>query len=229
MSSKPIDGIKACAFDAYGTLFDVHSAVGRYRERLGPQAEAISGLWRRKQLEYTWLRSLMRCHADFWQVTADALAYALTDAGIDDDGLQDKLMQAYLELDAYDEVSETLEVLRQRGLPLAILSNGAPAMLQAAVDNAGLAPLFDHILSVEACGVFKPDASTYQMANEAFGLTSEEICFLSSNAWDVAGAATYGFQVVWINRFDQPRERLPGSPRAEISRLDQLLSLLETS
>lgn len=228
MSSTPIDGVKACAFDAYGTLFDVHSAVGRHSDRLGDRADAISGLWRRKQLEYTWLRSLMGRHADFWQVTADALAYAFADAGIDDGGLQDELMQAYLELDAYDEVSETLEVLRQRGLSLAILSNGAPAMLQAAVDNAGLAPLFDHILSVEACGVFKPDASTYQMANKAFDLASEEICFLSSNAWDVAGAATYGFQVVWINRFGQPRERLPGEPKAEIRRLDQLLPLLET-
>ena len=226
MGSTPIVGVKACAFDAYGTLFDVHSAVGRHRERLGGHADAVSGLWRQKQLEYAWLRSLMGRHADFWQVTADALDYAFADAGISDDGLKDDLMQAYLALDAYDEVPETLAVLRERGLSLAILSNGAPTMLRAAVENAGLVPLFDHVLSVEACGIFKPDSNTYRMANQAFGLASQEICFLSSNAWDVAGAANYGFQVVWINRFGQPRERLPGTPKAEISQLNELLPLL---
>lgn len=228
MSSPPLDGVRACVFDAYGTLFDLNSAVGRHRDRLGPQADAVSDLWRRKQLEYTWLRSLMGRHADFWQVTGDALDYALAHAGVDDDGLKHDLMQAYLALNAYDEVAETLKALRQRGLSLAILSNGAPTMLGAAVDNAGLAPLFDHVLSIEACGTYKPGTSTYRLANQALNLASREICFLSSNGWDAAGAATYGFQVVWINRFNQPRELLPGEPKAEIKRLDELLTLLET-
>lgn len=229
MTEIAIDGIKACAFDAYGTLFDVHSAVGRYRERLSPNADAISALWRQKQLEYTWLRSLMRHHVDFWQVTGDALDFAVDVHSVDDNTLRDDLMQAYLALDAYPEVAPTLAALADRGFKLSILSNGAPAMLAAAVGNAGLGTRFDRVLSVEACGIYKPDPAAYQLACDAFGLRAAEICFLSSNAWDVAGAASFGFRVVWINRFGQPGERLPGRPQAEIARLDQLLPLLTDS
>ena len=226
MTQIAIDGIKACAFDAYGTLFDVHSAVGRHRERLGPNADVISALWRQKQLEYTWLRSLMRRHADFWQVTGDALDFALDAHAVDDDALRNDLMQAYLALDAYQEVAPTLAALADKGFKLSILSNGAPVMLAAAVANAGLETRFDHVLSVEARGIYKPDPTVYQMACDAFGLRAAEICFLSSNAWDVAGAASFGLKVVWTNRFGQPCERLPGRPEAEIARLDQLLALL---
>lgn len=227
MTSSPLNGVKAFAFDAYGTLFDVHSAVARHRERMGGNADRISGLWRQKQLEYTWLRSLMGRHVDFWQVTGDALDYAFASVSMDDDSLKNDLMQAYLALDAYPEVPATLEALSSRGHKLAILSNGSPAMLSSAVGHAGLDGLFDHVLSVEACGIYKPDNAVYRLANEAFDLASEDICFMSSNAWDAAGAADFGFRVVWINRFSQPRERLPGDPVAEITTLDQLISLLD--
>jgi 2-haloacid dehalogenase len=225
MTQIALDAIKACAFDAYGTLFDVHTAVGRCRERLGPKADAVSALWRQKQLEYTWLRSLMRQHADFWQVTGDALDYALDANAIDDGVLRDDLMQAYLALDAYPEVPATLAALADKGLKLSILSNGSPAMLAAAVANAGLDTRFDRVLSVEDRGIYKPDPAVYQLVCDAFDLSANEICFLSSNAWDVAGAASFGFMVVWINRFGQPVERLPGRPQAEIGSLDQLLAL----
>ena len=226
MTEIRMNGINACVFDAYGTLFDVQSAVGRHREQIGQKADAVSALWRQKQLEYTWLRSLIRCHADFWQITGDALDFALAVNAIDDEGLKHDLMQAYLSLDAYQEVPPTLATLSDQGFKLAILSNGSPAMLAAAVENAGLGARFDDVLSVETCGIFKPDPAVYQMACDTFGLSAVEICFLSSNGWDVAGAASFGYQVVWINRFNQPSERLPGRPQAEIGSLDQLLPLL---
>jgi len=226
MTTTRLSGIKACAFDAYGTLFDVHSAVGRHREHLGAKADAVSALWRQKQLEYTWLRSLMGKHADFWQVTADALDFALAAHDVADGPIKDRLMQAYLTLAAYEEVPATLEILSGKGLGLAILSNGSPRMLDAAVANAGLTNRFDHVLSVEACGIFKPAPIVYQLACDAFGFAARDICFLSSNAWDVAGAASFGLRVVWINRFGQPPERLPAGPEAEIRRLDDLLALL---
>jgi 2-haloacid dehalogenase len=221
-----LNGVKACVFDAYGTLFDVHSAVGRHRARLGDRADAVSTMWRQKQLEYTWLRSLMGRHADFWQVTDEALAYALAAHGIDDGALKDDLMQAYLALDAYEEVPETLKSLGHKGFRLAILSNGSPGMLAAAVDKSGLTGSFETVLSVESCAIFKPAPVVYQLACDALDVGPEEICFLSSNGWDAAGAAAFGFQVVWINRFGQARERLPGEPKADITRLDELPSLL---
>jgi 2-haloacid dehalogenase len=227
MTDNPrLDGIKACVFDAYGTLFDVHSAVGVHRAALGPKADAVSATWRDKQLQYTWLRSLMDAHTEFWSVTGDALDFALEAHGIDDSALRDALMQAYLELNAYPEVGETLRGLKDAGFQLAILSNGSPDMLAAAVGNAGLGSLFDAVLSVEDVGIFKPDRRVYQLACDRLGVTPSEITFLSSNAWDVRGAANFGFQVVWINRFSQPADRLPGEPKGMIQSLDQLPPLL---
>lgn len=221
-----IDGIKACVFDAYGTLFDVHSAAARCRDDLGDKADALSVLWRQKQLEYTWLRSLMAAHADFWQVTGDALDYAMAATGLEDAALREKLMALYLALDAYPEVPQTLERLRKSGMRTAILSNGSPTMLGAAVESAGIAAHLDHVLSVEDVGIFKVAKQTYQLAVDRFGLRPSEICFMSSNAWDAAGAAHFGLQVVWINRFGQPRERLPGEPRAELQSLHALPELV---
>jgi 2-haloacid dehalogenase len=221
-----INDIKACVFDAYGTLFDVHSAVGRQRTRLGDNAERISALWRTKQLEYTWLRSLMRRHTDFWQITHDALDYALDSFDIADTDLRDDLMQAYLQLSCYPEVPGVLAGLKQNGMRNAILSNGSPAMLQAAVANAGLEDRFDHVLSVEDAGIFKPDPKVYQLAVDRLGVAPQQICFQSSNAWDAAGAASFGFRVAWINRFGQRRERLPLPPDAELKTLSELPSLL---
>ncbi len=218
--------IKACVFDAYGTLFDVHSAVGKQRHRLAEIADRFSALWRTKQLEYTWLRSLMGHHIDFWQVTQDALDYAFDTFEIVDDALRQDLMDAYLQLDCYPEVPSTLIQLKQLGLRTAILSNGSPTMLEAAVRNAGLMDLIDLNLSVEDVGIYKPDPRVYQLAVDKLGVTTSEISFQSSNAWDAAGAASFGFQVAWINRFGQRHERLPGMPNAELKTLDQLPALL---
>ena len=221
-----IPNINACVFDAYGTLFDVHSAVGKYIERLGDVSEQVSNIWRTKQLEYTWLRSLMKKHADFWQVTQDALDYALAVFKIKDKQLRNDLINAYLELDCYPEVPDTLQKLKDSGQKIAILSNGSPAMLEAVVKSSGLEDLVEIILSVEMVGIFKPDPAVYQLAVNQLGVTAAEIVFMSSNAWDAVGATAFGLRVAWINRFAQRPERLPFQPDIEIKTLDQLPGLL---
>jgi 2-haloacid dehalogenase len=224
--NRTIDGIKACVFDAYGTLFDVHSAVGKHRHRLEDSADQVSILWRTKQLEYTWLRSLMGRHADFWRVTEDALDFAFDMHGISDSELQKDLMAAYLDLDCYPEVPEALATLKDRGFRLAILSNGTPAMLDAAVKNSGIEALIEKNFSVEDIGIFKPDFRVYQMAVDGLHVRPEEIVFQSSNAWDASGASAFGFKVAWVNRFGQSKERLPGQPDAEIQTLMELPPLV---
>jgi 2-haloacid dehalogenase len=221
-----MDGIRACVFDAYGTLFDVHSAVGRLRPEVGPKADDLSQLWRTKQLEYSWLRALMGRHTDFWQVTSDALDYALARLALEREPLHDLLMDAYLQLSAYPEVPATLRRLHAAGLKLAILSNGEPRMLAAAVGNAGLAELLDAVLSVEEVGVYKPDPRVYQLAVDHLAVRADQIAFQSSNAWDVNGAATFGLRPVWINRVGAPAERLPGKAEHELGDLSGLPALL---
>jgi len=218
--------IEACVFDAYGTLFDVHSAVARGGHVLGDKAGAVSALWRQKQLEYTWLRSLMGAHADFWQVTQDSLSYALAAHDCDDERLHAELMELYLRLDAYADAADTLEILKASGRATAILSNGAPKMLSAAVDSAGLADHLDAVLSVEEVGIYKPDRRVYQLAVDRLDTAPERICFVSANAWDAAGAAHFGFRVAWLNRFDQRPERLPGRPAAVLRNLSELPALM---
>ena len=226
MTDPRFTDIGACVFDAYGTLFDVHSAAARCRGDLGDKADAVSQTWRAKQLEYTWLRSLMGQHADFWSVTGDALDYALDTHAIDDAALRARLMDCYLELDAYPEVTDVLGRLKNAGLTCAILSNGAPNMLDAAVRGAGLADLLDAVLSVEDIGIFKPHPSVYRLAVERLGVAAGRIAFQSSNAFDVAGAAAFGFRVAWVNRFGQRPERLPGVADAELATLAELPALL---
>jgi len=226
MKKLPIPNIKACVFDAYGTLFDVHSAVGKHDGRLGDVAGEVSSLWRTKQLEYTWLRSLMKKHADFWQITQDALDYALDVFNITDQQLRDDLINAYLELACYPEVPETLAKLKDSGRQIAILSNGSPAMLEAVVKSSGLEALVQAILSVEMVGIFKPDPTVYQLAIDRLGVTAAEIVFMSANAWDAAGATAFGLRVAWINRFAQRPERLPFQPDLEIETLAELPGLL---
>jgi 2-haloacid dehalogenase len=227
MSEKPkIKGIQACVFDAYGTLFDVHSAVGKHRQRLGNIADQVSSVWRTKQLEYTWLRSLMRRHADFWQVTQDALDFAFDMYTVKDLDLKKDLIEAYLQLDCYPEVPESLSELKSRGFKIAILSNGTPKMLEAAVRNSRLETMIPEIFSVEKAGVFKPDPRVYQIAVDELNVKPEEIAFQSSNAWDASGASAFGFKVAWINRFGQSPERLPGKPDVEIQSLSELPALL---
>lgn len=224
--ARAIEGVRACVFDAYGTLFDFGSAAARCREELGEQATALTSLWRDKQLQYTWLRAVQDRHADFWAVTGDALDYAMGTLGIGSASLRDRLMNLYLTLDAFPDVPETLKALKERGLMIAILSNGTPRMLEAAVNAAGLASMLDTVLSVEEVGVFKPDPRVYRLAVDRLGVPASAIAFMSSNGWDAYAASAFGMRVVWCNRYSQCRERLPGRPDAEVRSLAELPSLL---
>jgi 2-haloacid dehalogenase len=221
-----LDTIKVCAFDAYGTLFDVHSAVAKGGQILGDKAQAVSNTWRLKQLQYTWLRSLMGAHADFWQVTSDALDYALKSEGVDAPLLQRSLMELYLKLDAYQDVSDCLKGLKSMGMKTAILSNGSKPMLKSATDSADLDPLLDASLSVDDVGIYKPDSRVYQMVGDFFSVKAAEVCFVSTNAWDASAAAHFGFKVIWLNRFGHIPENLPGKLIAHIRGLDKLCPLI---
>ena len=222
-----LHGIAACVFDAYGTLFDFNSAAAGARDELGDDWQKLSDLWRQKQLQYTWLRGLGGHHAEFWQVTGDALDFALAQLKIDKPGLRARLMDLYLRLGAYPEVPAMLATLKARGLKLAILSNGSPAMLAAVVRNAGLEGSFDAVLSVEEVGVFKPHPSVYALASQRLQLAPERICFLSSNGGDAYSAKAYGFRVLWCNRFGQAPERIPSTPDGEIGDLSELPERLQ--
>ena len=222
MSTLRLHDIEACVFDAYGTLFDFNSAASAARDELGDDWQRLSDLWRLKQLQYTWLRGLAEHHADFWQVTGDALDFALATLKIERPGLRDRLMNLYLQLDAYPEVPATLRELKDRGMKLAILSNGTPPMLAAVVSNSGLDEVFDAVLSVEEVGVFKPHPSVYALAAQRLGIAPARICFLSSNGWDAFSAKAFGFQVIWCNRFGQAAERIPATPDGEIADLSAL-------
>jgi 2-haloacid dehalogenase len=219
-------GVKACVFDAYGTLFDYASAAARCRDVLGDRLDALSALWREKQLQYTWLRSLQGRHADFWQVTGDALDFALETSGFAATGLRARLMELYLTLDTFPEVPEVLRRLKAAGLKAAILSNGSPDMLDGAVRGAGIGDLLDAVLSVESVGVYKPHPKVYQLAVDRLGIPAAAISFQSSNAWDAWAASAFGMRVVWCNRYRQRQERLPGKPEHEVNSLAQLPALL---
>lgn len=218
--------VRACVFDAYGTLFDFASAARGCRAEIGDDFERLTVLWRDKQLQYTWLRAAQERHADFWQVTGDALDFAIETLGLRRAGLRDRLMALYLALDAFPEVPALLGRLKAAGLRLAILSNGTPLMLEAVVKNAKLDGLFDGILSVEDVGAYKPSRKVYQLAVDRLAVPKDNICFLSSNAWDAYAASAFGMQVVWCNRYGQRPERLPGKPDDEIRSLDALPALL---
>jgi 2-haloacid dehalogenase len=229
MSKNPLKGIRACVFDAYGTLFDYASAAAGCRDVLGDKLDRLTTLWRDKQLQYTWLRAIQGCHADFQQVTGDALDFALATLGLVDTALRNRLMNLYLKLDAFPEVQQTLRQLRGGGMKTAILSNGSPMMLRAAVDSADLVGLFDAILSVEEVGVYKPHPKVYQLAVDRLGTPASAISFQSSNAWDAYAASAFGMKVVWCNRYSQMPERLPGSPDREIKSLAELPPLVLTN
>lgn len=221
-----IQNVKACIFDAYGTLFDIHAPTAAIADELGDKAQSLSDMWRAKQLQYTWLRSLMDAYTDFWQVTGDALDYALAAQDIDNPDIRQRLMDLYLTIDAYPDAVATLQQLKDAGYATGILSNGSPDMLAAAVKNSGLAPVLDKVLSVQDVGVYKPSARVYQLAVDRTGVSPQEICFVSANAWDVSGSAAFGFQVAHLNRFSQPEERLPGIPKAVIKSLSGLPPVL---
>ena len=226
MNALPLPGIKACVFDAYGTLFDFASAARSCRDVLGDHIERLTTLWRDKQLQYTWLRATQGKHADFWQVTGDALDFTLETLGIENENLRDRLMQLYLTLDTFPEVPGVLNRLKKSGTKLAILSNGSPKMLDAVVKGAKLEGMFDAVLSVEDAGIFKPHPRVYQLAVDRLGVPASAITFQSSNAWDAWAASAFGMKVVWCNRYGQRRERLPGNPDREIKSLDELPALV---
>jgi len=221
-----LEGVSACVFDAYGTLFDFASAAQRCEDAPAEKRAALTALWRDKQLQYTWLRALQDRYADFWQVTGDALDFALASLDLEAPGLRERLMELYLGLEPFPEVPEVLRTLRAHGFRTAILSNGSPAMLQALVQRAGLADLFDAVLSVDAVGVFKPHPKVYQLALDELGLPAQAISFQSSNGWDAYAASDFGMRVVWCNRHGQRRERLPGAPDFEVRTLAELPGLL---
>ena len=227
MAPQTLDDIGACVFDAYGTLFDVHTPASRCRDVLGDKTDSFSDLWRSKQVHYTWLRSLMGTFVDFWHVTGEALDFSLAHHGLGGDAaLRARLMELYLNLDCYPEVPAMLATLKKADMKTAILSNGSMTMLESAVTGAGLQNKFDSILSVDRVHIYKPDPKVYQMAVDHLDVAAENICFLSSNGWDAAGAAQFGFQVVWINRFGQTPETLPAKPVAQIEDLSTLPGLL---
>jgi 2-haloacid dehalogenase len=222
-------GIEVCVFDAYGTVFDFASAAARCADLPPDKMAPLTALWRDKQLQYAWLRALQGRHADFWQVTGDALDYALETLGLANEGRRARLMQLYLELDVFPEVPAVLDRLKRAGKRVGILSNGSPSMLATVVRNAKIEGLLDAVLSVEEAGVYKPHPKVYALAVDRFTVAAGAIAFQSSNAWDAYAASAYGMRVVWCNRYGQRRERLPGKPDHEIRSLAELPALLGIS
>jgi 2-haloacid dehalogenase len=215
----------AYVFDAYGTLFDVHAAIARHRADAGPQAERFSEIWRTKQLEYSWTLTLAGSYVDFWTLTERALDYAFARVPSVDRALRAKLLEAYFKLEAFSDATETLGALKSRGLRLAILSNGSPPMLAAAVEASGLTGALDAVLSVDAVRLYKPRPEVYALVTDRFRIAPQEAVFVSSNRWDVMGAASFGFHAVWVNRGRMPDEYSDRAPQHVIASLADLPAL----
>jgi 2-haloacid dehalogenase len=213
------------AFDAYGTLFDVHAAVRRHASAVGPDAARLSEIWRNKQLEYTWVRTLAGRYLDFWALTEQALDFAFASVPSADHSARSALLDAYRSLDCYAEVPGVIRALKDNGRRVAILSNGSPTMLMDAVSAAGLADSFDAVLSVDPLGAYKTDPRVYDLVTAHFGVSPEAVSFQSSNRWDIAGATAYGMRAVWINRTDAPDEYPDLPPSAVLSSLEGLIGL----
>jgi len=214
----------AYVFDAYGTLFDVHAAVRKQAERIGPGAQRLSEVWRAKQLEYSWVRTLMGAYRDFWALTEQSLDFALAAAGITDPSLRADLLAAYWTLDCYPEVPRTLKALKASGARLAILSNGSPDMLAAAVKSAALENVIDEIFSVDPVRRFKTDPAVYDLVTTGWRLYPDAVSFQSSNRWDIAGATKFGFRTVWLNRYGVPNEYRDFPPHLILPSLEGLLT-----
>ncbi len=223
--------ITTCIFDAYGTLFDVAAAARQAAaEPEFPQLRdtwvQLANHWRLKQLQYTWLRAITDAHADFWEVTQNGLDWALEATGLDgDDRLRQRLLDLYWQLQAYPEVPAMLTALKEAGMNTAILSNGSPAMLDGAVQSAGIGDVLDDVLSVQSVGIFKPDARVYDLVGNRFGCAKDEVLFVSSNGWDAAAASGYGFTTAWANRAGEPVDRLPWTPQHVLSDLTSIPDL----
>lgn len=226
--------ITTCIFDAYGTLFDVTAAAREAAAEPGREAFAkvwpkLANDWRLKQLQYTWLRAVADAHTDFWEVTQNGLDWALEASNLTDPDLRERLLALYWQLSAYPEVPMMLSRLKKAGLNTAILSNGSPEMLDGAVESAGLTDVLDEVLSVQSVGVFKPHKNVYDMVGRRFDCTADQVLFVSSNGWDAAAAAGYGFQTVWVNRAGEPMDRLPWTPtnlRTDLASIPELAAAL---
>ena len=217
--------IKAIIFDAYGTLFDVNSAAEKCKERLGDKWEGFANYWRTTQLEYTWLRSLMKRHKDFWQITEDSLDKSMNFYNIDN-AMRSELLNLYKVLSPFTEVRDALNKLKQSNYKLAILSNGTPDLLNELVVSNRLKDIFDDIFSVEEVGIFKPDSKVYDLPINKYNIEKNEVLFLSANTWDVSGAGNYGYNTVWVNRNNNIFDKLDFEPNQQISNLSELLDLI---
>jgi len=217
--------VKAIIFDAYGTLFDVNSAAEKCKDKIGDKWEPFANFWRTTQLEYTWLRSLMGRHKDFWQVTEDSLDKSMKAFDIDT-SMKNELLNLYKILSPYKEVSETLKALKEKKFKLAILSNGTPSLLNELVKSNNLNDLFDDIFSIEEVGVYKPVSKVYDIPVKKYKIKKDEIAFLSANTWDVSGGGNYGYQAIWVNRNNNIFDNLDYKPTNEIKSLKELTNLI---
>ena len=217
--------IKSIIFDAYGTLFDVNSAAERCKDKIGDKWESFANFWRTTQLEYTWLRSLMKRHKDFWQITEDSLDKSMKTFNIDP-SMKNELMNLYKVLSPFKEVPETLKTLKEKNFKLAILSNGTPALLYELVKSNKLDNLFDDIFSIEEVKIYKPDTKVYDLPVKKYKIEKKEIAFLSANTWDVSGGGNYGYQSIWVNRKSNIFDNLDYKPRHEIKNLSELLKII---
>ena len=217
--------IKAIIFDAYGTLFNVNSAAEKCKDKIGDKWESFADFWRTTQLEYTWLRSLMGRHKDFWQITEDSLDKSMKTFKIDS-AMRDELLSLYKVLSPFKEVPETLKILKEKKYKLAILSNGTPALLNELVNSNNLDNLFDNIFSIEQVGIYKPDSKVYDMPIKKYNIKKNEVAFLSANTWDVSGGGNYGYQAIWLNRNNNIFDNLDFKPKNEIKNLSELIKLI---
>ena len=217
--------IKAIIFDAYGTLFDVNSAAEKCKDKIGDKWEGFASYWRTTQLEYTWLRSLMNRHKDFWKITEDSLDKSMKFFKIDY-SMRNDLLDLYKVLSPFSEVKETLKKLKKRDIKLAILSNGTPSLLENLVKNNNLENIFDDIFSIEEVGIFKPDSKVYDIPVNKYNIKKDEILFLSANTWDVSGGGNYGYNSVWVNRNKNIFDNLDYQPSDEIHNLSELLEII---
>ena len=217
--------IKAIIFDAYGTLFDVNSAAEKCKEKIGNKWEGFANYWRNTQLEYTWLRSLMKRHKDFWQITEDSLDKSIKAFNIDP-SMKNELLNLYKVLSPFKEVQKTLNTLKEKNLKLAILSNGTPSLLNELVTSNKLNNLFDDLFSIEQAGVYKPDSKVYDLPVQKYQIQKNEVVFLSANTWDVSGAGNYGYNSIWVNRNNSIFDNLDYKPQNEIKNLSELTKLI---
>ena len=217
--------VKAIIFDAYGTLFDVNSAAEKCKDKIGDKWEGFANFWRTTQLEYTWLRSLMKRHKDFWQVTEDSLEKSMNAFKIDK-AMKNELLNLYKALNTFPEVKDVLNKLKEKNYKLAILSNGTPALLNELVKSNNLDNIFDDIFSIEEVGIYKPDAKVYDMPIKKYKIQKEEVVFLSANTWDISGGGNYGYSSIWVNRNNSIFDNLDYVPKKEVKNLNQLLDIV---